>query len=144
MYCLLRSLLGLQPKPNITRTYLWKGWKHFETNTSTCEDKKGCRRKCSYRSFPCKVPLCTFAGRIPSVPDPDILRTYLANKDKDIIPRIPVKGRAVRLRTKMGMHVISPIDHALFSLSLNQNHSTYAFMNFCVDLSQMFHSQVRV
>lgn len=90
-------------------------------NTSTCEDKKGCRRKCSYRSFPCKVPLCTFAGRIPSVPDPDILRTYLANKDKDIIPRIPVKGRAVSLRTKMGMHVVSPIDHTLFSLSLNQN-----------------------
>ncbi|XP_060820323.1 mitochondrial sodium/calcium exchanger protein-like [Bombus pascuorum] len=44
-------------------------------------------------------------SRIPSVPDPDILRTYLANKDKDIIPRIPVKGRAVRLRTKMDIAI---------------------------------------
>ncbi|OAD59743.1 Sodium/potassium/calcium exchanger 6 [Eufriesea mexicana] len=40
-------------------------------------------------------------SRIPGVPDPDILRTYLANKDVATVPNIPVRTRASGLRTKL-------------------------------------------
>ncbi|KAF3429008.1 hypothetical protein E2986_13298 [Frieseomelitta varia] len=45
------------------------------------------------------------AKKIPSVPDPDILRTYLVNKDAAAIPKIPVRPRAVSLQTKMDVAI---------------------------------------
>lgn len=72
--------------------------------------EKGRLRQCSYRSSPLKVSLRTFTDRIPSVADPDVLRTYLANKDATTVPKIPVRGRAVGLRAKLGTSVASTID----------------------------------
>ncbi|XP_026295949.1 putative sodium/calcium exchanger 7 [Apis mellifera] len=43
--------------------------------------------------------------RIPSVPDEDILRTYLANKEDDTIPEIPIKSRAAGLRAKLDVAI---------------------------------------
>lgn len=77
-------------------------------------------RHCSYRSFASKASLCTFTGRIPSVPDPDVLRTYLANKeDTATIPKIPVRSRAFGLRTKMGTYVAFTIDRSFPRIPLN-------------------------
>ncbi|XP_017753047.1 PREDICTED: putative sodium/calcium exchanger 7 [Eufriesea mexicana] len=44
-------------------------------------------------------------SRIPGVPDPDILRTYLANKDVATVPNIPVRTRASGLRTKLDIAI---------------------------------------
>ncbi|XP_076655559.1 mitochondrial sodium/calcium exchanger protein [Halictus rubicundus] len=44
-------------------------------------------------------------SRIPSVSDPDVLRTYLENEDVATIPRIPVRSRAFGLRTKLDVAI---------------------------------------
>ncbi|XP_076752488.1 mitochondrial sodium/calcium exchanger protein [Xylocopa sonorina] len=44
-------------------------------------------------------------SRIPSASDPDILRTYLANKDMAIIPKIPLRTRPFGLRTKLDVAI---------------------------------------
>ncbi|KAK1135225.1 hypothetical protein K0M31_007996 [Melipona bicolor] len=51
------------------------------------------------------IHLWEAVSRIPSVPDPDILRTYLANKDAATIPMIPLRPRAVGLQTKMDVAI---------------------------------------
>ncbi|XP_076296636.1 mitochondrial sodium/calcium exchanger protein [Lasioglossum baleicum] len=44
-------------------------------------------------------------SRIPSVSDPDVLRTYLENEDVATIPMIPVRSRAFGLRTKLDVAI---------------------------------------
>nr|XP_031834396.1 mitochondrial sodium/calcium exchanger protein-like isoform X1 [Nomia melanderi] len=48
-------------------------------------------------------------SRIPSVSDPDVLRTYLANKDVAAIPRIPVRPRAFGLRAKLDVAIAAEL-----------------------------------
>ncbi|KAG7212908.1 hypothetical protein KM043_002258 [Ampulex compressa] len=52
------------------------------------------------------------ASRIPSVPDPDVLRTYLANKDTGIIPKIPVRTRPFGLRAKLDVAIAAELERA--------------------------------
>ncbi|XP_034174115.1 mitochondrial sodium/calcium exchanger protein isoform X2 [Osmia lignaria lignaria] len=47
--------------------------------------------------------------RIPNVSDPNILRTYLANKDIASIPRISTRKRAFGLRTKLDVAVATEL-----------------------------------
>ncbi|KOC61873.1 Sodium/potassium/calcium exchanger 6, partial [Habropoda laboriosa] len=49
-------------------------------------------------------------SRIPSASDPDILRTYLANKDTATIPKIPVRTRAFGLRTKLDVAIATELE----------------------------------
>ncbi|CAK9795769.1 Mitochondrial sodium/calcium exchanger protein [Anthophora quadrimaculata] len=49
-------------------------------------------------------------SRIPSASDPDILRTYLANKDTAVIPRIPVRTRAFGLKTKLDVAIATELE----------------------------------
>ena len=92
-----------------------------------------------------KLSLCVFTGRIPSVPDPDILRTYLANKDAATIPKIPVRPRAVGLQTKMGMHIASP-DWLYTFLNFIELKSSSSFSHeFLSNLfGKIVHSQVKI
>ncbi|XP_053980855.1 mitochondrial sodium/calcium exchanger protein-like [Hylaeus volcanicus] len=48
-------------------------------------------------------------SRIPSVPDPDVLRAYLANKDTATIPKIPMRKRAYGLRTKLDVAIATEL-----------------------------------
>lgn len=65
-------------------------------------------------NFPCATridPLSrersyVLSARIPSVPDPDVLHTYLANRDTAAIPKIPTRSRPFGLRAKLGMGVV--------------------------------------
>lgn len=50
------------------------------------------------------------------MPDEDILRTYLVNKEDDTIPEIPIKSRAAGLRAKLGtrnLHLLCVIFNQL-------------------------------
>ncbi|XP_076672282.1 mitochondrial sodium/calcium exchanger protein [Andrena cerasifolii] len=49
-------------------------------------------------------------NRIPSVADPDVLRTYLANKDATTVPKIPVRSRAVGLRAKLDVAIATELE----------------------------------
>lgn len=42
------------------------------------------------------------SARIPSVPDPDVLHTYLANRDTGAIPKILSRSRPFGLHAKLG------------------------------------------
>ncbi|XP_066601622.1 mitochondrial sodium/calcium exchanger protein-like [Prorops nasuta] len=48
-------------------------------------------------------------SRIPSVSDPDVLRTYLANQDTIAIPRIPTRTRSFGLRTKIDVAIAAEL-----------------------------------
>ncbi|EZA57273.1 Sodium/potassium/calcium exchanger, partial [Ooceraea biroi] len=50
--------------------------------------------------------------RIPSVPDPDVLHTYLANRDTDAIPKIPVRSRPFGLRAKLDVAIATEIERS--------------------------------
>ncbi|KAL6437559.1 hypothetical protein ACFW04_004181 [Cataglyphis niger] len=51
--------------------------------------------------------------RIPSVPDPDVLHTYLANIDTSpTIPKIPARSRAFGLRAKLDIAVATEIERS--------------------------------
>ncbi|CAK9795766.1 Mitochondrial sodium/calcium exchanger protein [Anthophora quadrimaculata] len=63
-------------------------------------------------NFECNMvkSTCLRDGRIPSASDPDILRTYLANKDTAVIPRIPVRTRAFGLKTKLDVAIATELE----------------------------------
>ncbi|XP_012222241.1 mitochondrial sodium/calcium exchanger protein-like [Linepithema humile] len=54
----------------------------------------------------------TLKTRIPSVPDPDVLHTYLANRDTGAIPKIPARSRPFGLRAKLNMAIAMEVERA--------------------------------
>ncbi|KAL6268794.1 hypothetical protein P5V15_001918 [Pogonomyrmex californicus] len=50
--------------------------------------------------------------RIPSVPDPDVLHTYLANRDTGAIPKIPGRTRPFGLHAKLDIAVAMELERA--------------------------------
>ncbi|CAL1677970.1 unnamed protein product [Lasius platythorax] len=50
--------------------------------------------------------------RIPSVPDPDVLHTYLANRDTSTIPKIPARSRPFGLGAKLDIAVATEIERS--------------------------------
>ncbi|XP_020290587.1 sodium/potassium/calcium exchanger 6, mitochondrial-like isoform X2 [Pseudomyrmex gracilis] len=50
--------------------------------------------------------------RIPSVPDPDVLHTYLANRDTGAIPKIPPRSRPFGLRAKLDIAVATEVERS--------------------------------
>ncbi|XP_011874595.1 PREDICTED: sodium/potassium/calcium exchanger 6, mitochondrial-like [Vollenhovia emeryi] len=54
----------------------------------------------------------TLKIRIPSVPDPDVLHTYLANRDTGAIPKIPARSRPFGLHAKLDIAIAAELQRA--------------------------------
>ncbi|KYM77284.1 Sodium/potassium/calcium exchanger 6 [Atta colombica] len=54
----------------------------------------------------------TLKTRIPSVPDPDVLHTYLANRDTGAIPKIPSRSRPFGLHAKLDIAIAAELERA--------------------------------
>ncbi|TGZ51946.1 Sodium/potassium/calcium exchanger 6 [Temnothorax longispinosus] len=50
--------------------------------------------------------------RIPSVPDPDVLHTYLVNRDTGAIPKIPGRSRPFGLHAKLDIAIATELQRA--------------------------------
>ncbi|XP_014475369.1 PREDICTED: sodium/potassium/calcium exchanger 6, mitochondrial-like [Dinoponera quadriceps] len=67
--------------------------------------------------------------RIPSVPDPDVLHTYLANRDIDTIPKIPPRSRPFGLRAKLDVAIAAERNRSIIrgdSVRLSSKINDYA------------------
>ncbi|XP_039305783.1 mitochondrial sodium/calcium exchanger protein [Solenopsis invicta] len=54
----------------------------------------------------------TLKTRIPSVPDPDVLHTYLVNRDTGAIPKIPGRSRPFGLHAKLDLAIATELERA--------------------------------
>ncbi|XP_070511032.1 mitochondrial sodium/calcium exchanger protein [Cardiocondyla obscurior] len=70
----------------------------------------------------------TLKTRIPSVPDPDVLHTYLANRDTGAIPKIPRRSQPFGLHAKLDIAIAADLQRAMIrgeSIPLSPEISEY-------------------